>query len=223
MVRVSLDERRSSFIDATIYVIATRGVDGATTRRIAEQAGAPLASLHYCFSSKGVLFAAAYERIALELRRTILDDDGVKGFAAAAHGILCRVSTCYIDSPDFAAAAAALINWARRHQRDLVLNLYDQVLEAARVTLMRAAQDPPVSPRVIEQAVHVLSAMTDGFATNWLACADRETADDQVKALSAALDAWMSAKLSDTTPSAPMRAGRAASRITSSATWIDPR
>lgn len=38
-------------------------MDGATTRRIAEEANAPLATLHYCFSSKEVLFAAVFEYV----------------------------------------------------------------------------------------------------------------------------------------------------------------
>jgi AcrR family transcriptional regulator len=45
------DVRREQFIDAAVNVIARVGVDGATTRRIAEEADAPPAALHGCFQS----------------------------------------------------------------------------------------------------------------------------------------------------------------------------
>ena len=49
MARISARERRQDFIEATIKVITEHGVANATTRRIAEAAGSPLASLHYVF------------------------------------------------------------------------------------------------------------------------------------------------------------------------------
>ncbi|WP_280447927.1 TetR family transcriptional regulator, partial [Nocardia cyriacigeorgica] len=48
-------------VAAAVRVIAARGVDVATTRRIAEEANAPLATLHYCFATKELLFAAVFE------------------------------------------------------------------------------------------------------------------------------------------------------------------
>ncbi|MFX1686795.1 TetR family transcriptional regulator [Paraburkholderia sp. A2RI-6] len=49
MTRVRAALRRQDFVDAAVDVIATHGVAGATTRRIAQAAGCPLASLHYVF------------------------------------------------------------------------------------------------------------------------------------------------------------------------------
>ena len=63
MARISARERRQDFIEATIKVITEHGVANATTRRIAEAAGSPLASLHYVFHTKDELFCAVYESL----------------------------------------------------------------------------------------------------------------------------------------------------------------
>jgi len=56
--RVPLEQRRRQFVEAAAKVIADEGVEKATTRRIAEEVGAPLATLHYCFHSKDELLDA---------------------------------------------------------------------------------------------------------------------------------------------------------------------
>jgi AcrR family transcriptional regulator len=52
---LSVDERREQFIKAAVDVIASEGLARATTRRIAEEAGAPLGAVHYCFKNKDEL------------------------------------------------------------------------------------------------------------------------------------------------------------------------
>lgn len=52
MPRISAAERRQQLIEAAFRVMARDGVAAATTRAIAAEAGAPLASFHYCFRSK---------------------------------------------------------------------------------------------------------------------------------------------------------------------------
>ena len=42
MARVSAEQRRRELVDAAVRVIAEHGVPGATTRRIADAAGAPM-------------------------------------------------------------------------------------------------------------------------------------------------------------------------------------
>lgn len=58
MAHVPSAERRQQFINAASRVIQKNGVARATTRNIADEAGAPLAALHYCFSTKEELFEA---------------------------------------------------------------------------------------------------------------------------------------------------------------------
>ncbi|MGC4933990.1 TetR/AcrR family transcriptional regulator [Gordonia sp. DT30] len=60
-MRRSVAERRRLTIEATLRVIATEGVESATTRRIAEEAGVPQSGLFYAFDSRDALLAAAAE------------------------------------------------------------------------------------------------------------------------------------------------------------------
>lgn len=60
MARVSADTRRLQFVEAAARVIANDGLAAATTRRIATEAGANLAALHYCFRNKDELLQEVY-------------------------------------------------------------------------------------------------------------------------------------------------------------------
>lgn len=63
MTRMPLEERRQRLIDATVAVVAERGVAGATTRAITAQAAMPLASFHYAFASHQELMLATLHRL----------------------------------------------------------------------------------------------------------------------------------------------------------------
>jgi AcrR family transcriptional regulator len=60
VARVPTAERRLQFVRSAARVIARDGLAAATTRRIAAEAEAPLASLHYCFRSKDELLEEVY-------------------------------------------------------------------------------------------------------------------------------------------------------------------
>ncbi|GAB4099688.1 TetR/AcrR family transcriptional regulator [Sinomonas halotolerans] len=60
MVRIPAGERRLQFVEAAARVIAAEGLPAATTRRIAAEADAPLAALHYCFRNKDELLEEVY-------------------------------------------------------------------------------------------------------------------------------------------------------------------
>lgn len=77
MARISVDERSQQFVEAAARVIAHEGASAATTRRIAAEAGAPLAALHYCFRSKDDLLEAVYDYLSRDFVAALspLDDD----------------------------------------------------------------------------------------------------------------------------------------------------
>ena len=60
-MRLSVAERRRLAIEATLRVIATEGVESATTRRIALEAGVPQSGLFYAFDNRDELLAAVAE------------------------------------------------------------------------------------------------------------------------------------------------------------------
>lgn len=58
-----IEQRRALLVDAALRVMVKHGVEAATTRAIAKEAGVPLGLLHYCYSNKDDLLADAYMHI----------------------------------------------------------------------------------------------------------------------------------------------------------------
>ncbi|MGR6999418.1 TetR/AcrR family transcriptional regulator [Yinghuangia aomiensis] len=67
MKRVSAEQRRSDLVQAAIEVMSRDGFERATTRRIAEHAGASQAAFHYAFRDKDELLAAVVDELTARL------------------------------------------------------------------------------------------------------------------------------------------------------------
>ncbi|MFP3394334.1 TetR family transcriptional regulator, partial [Brevibacillus sp. SIMBA_076] len=61
MTRIPVADRRMALVQAALRLIARDGVAAATTRRIVAEAGMPLASFHYVFSSRDELMGELIE------------------------------------------------------------------------------------------------------------------------------------------------------------------
>jgi AcrR family transcriptional regulator len=100
VTHVPLSDRRQQLIDATIRTIGAHGLAAATTRRIAEEAGASLASLHYCFRTKDELIAAAWaervERIVVAAEHAVVPG---QSFREASHRIMEQVWEVFTADP----------------------------------------------------------------------------------------------------------------------------
>ncbi|MCT4353348.1 TetR/AcrR family transcriptional regulator [Streptomyces sp. Je 1-79] len=195
MARVPAAERRNDLVNAAIQVIASHGVDGATTRRIAEQANAPLATLHYCFQSKELLFAAVFERLAERYREVLVANDVHGDVSATARAILRGLMNWYLKSSDFASATIELISWAQRTREHPAEAVYNAAFKVMRSILERAASGQDIAPETIDQITYVVGALSDGYVMNWLTYADRAQAARQAEVVIDVLDAWLAAKL----------------------------
>ncbi|MFI7117465.1 TetR/AcrR family transcriptional regulator [Amycolatopsis sp. NPDC049868] len=198
MPRISAAQRRSDFIKAAVEVIASYGIEGATTRRIAEQAQANLAMLHYCYDSKEDLFADVYEFVAGRYLEVIKDNDAQGDLRETARALLRGVMECYLESTSFTAATVELISWARRQHADRGIAVYDKALERVRATLRDAGSDRPIGPEVVDEVAFVIAALADGFAANWLTYGDRAAALGQMEIAVSVLDSWLAARLGST-------------------------
>jgi AcrR family transcriptional regulator len=117
MTYMSQVDRRRQLIEAAIRVLQRDGIDQVTTRAIATEAGAPLASIHYTFGSKDEIVRAAFEQVITDLLAEL--EDGVTpgaGMQAAAND-LCRCVGRLLDDPRFAIVMGDLTPasdpWAR--------------------------------------------------------------------------------------------------------------
>ncbi|MBB6404067.1 TetR family transcriptional regulator [Arthrobacter sp. AZCC_0090] len=71
MARVPVEERRLQFVRAAAKVIASDGLAAATTRRIAAEADAPLAALHYSFRNKDELLQEVYNFLSRDYAQAL--------------------------------------------------------------------------------------------------------------------------------------------------------
>jgi AcrR family transcriptional regulator len=80
---VSAVDRKEQLINATIAVLQKSGIKGVTTRSVAAEANAPLASIHYTFGSLDDLVLAAWVADGLDVKA---------GYGPCIIGIMERVA-----------------------------------------------------------------------------------------------------------------------------------
>lgn len=195
MPRIPAAQRRNDFIQAAVEVIASHGIDGATTRRIADQAGANLAMLHYCYDSKEALFSDVYEYVASRYRDVIKDSDPRSTLEVSAREILRGVMEFYVKSTSFTATAYELISWARRQHGDRGKAVYDEAFATLRAALKDAASGRRIPGKTIDEVAYVLATLADGFAVNWLTYGDPVAAKRQMSIALSVLDGWLATKV----------------------------
>jgi len=77
--RMSGEERRQQIIQATISVMAEQGLEGTTTRRIAENVGVSEPALYKYFSNKKALLLEALDEVGNRFFRTLSQAGGTEG------------------------------------------------------------------------------------------------------------------------------------------------
>ncbi|MET9326626.1 TetR/AcrR family transcriptional regulator [Tsukamurella sp. NPDC003166] len=229
MARIPAAERRVELIDAAVLVIAENGVDGATTRRIADRAGAPLATLHYCFASKELLFGAVYERIAAGYREVLTESDVHGDVATTARGLMRGILEWYVAHPEISSAIFELISWAQRQDAAKATGIYDQAGDTVRSILSAdaAAAGERVDAATIDRLATAIAALSDGFAINWMVDRSTGKAMDIDLAISM-LDAWMAANLADESGAGvddrehqPAEVSESGGSLASLVSWVD--
>ena len=100
LTRMSAEARREQFVEAAIKVMSREGLERTTTRRIAEEAGAPQGAFHYAFRDKNELLTAVVGAITLEVEKILRDAvEPARGLAAAIDDGL-RAFWRYVVSDD---------------------------------------------------------------------------------------------------------------------------
>jgi AcrR family transcriptional regulator len=70
--RKPLDERRAEIVEAGLSVAMREGVESVTVRRVAQEAGISLGTVHYCFDDKDAMLRAMGRAIALRASEPVL-------------------------------------------------------------------------------------------------------------------------------------------------------
>ncbi len=182
---VSATDRREQLVAAAVRVLRRDGVAAATTRRIAEEAGAPLASIHYTFGGKDEVVSAAIAEVIDELvARLRVGLDPAAGVAAAVRHTCRRLVDVLDTDPaldrlltDLTAAGGAVSR--AQYERFLVATetMLDEVL---------AASGEEIAVEVAQLA-RLLVAGIDGLGMQWELMADPETTADDLDRMADAL------------------------------------
>ncbi|BAH51251.1 TetR/AcrR family transcriptional regulator [Rhodococcus opacus] len=171
MARLPAGQRREDYITAAVQIIAERGVHGATTRRIAERAQAPLASLHYCFHTKEELFLAIYEDMAATQLREGFHVRKGSGLGRAASGLLRQIQAWVEKDDTYAQAQLELFFWVLRQDSDLAKRVYQLYLDMLE-GLLRQGLRPDDDVNLVEVLARALASVADGLIPQWLTYKD---------------------------------------------------
>src|SRR4051812_16951441 len=162
MAHIPMEVRRQQLVEAAMAVIARKGVDGATTRRIADEAEASLATLHYCFQTKENLLWAVFEHLAELVRNGIAQasapDQSMSDLAAR---LVDETVGWAIANPSANRAQIEIWLWAERNDPELAVRLYDVVIEARKGLFRRART--PLAEDELESLTGVFLALIDGL------------------------------------------------------------
>ncbi|WP_026151526.1 TetR/AcrR family transcriptional regulator [Streptomyces prunicolor] len=182
MARVPMDQRRQDFIEATVRVIGERGTRGATTRRIAEAAQAPLATLHYVFHTKEQLFFAVFEHASDQLLERISASKGGSGLGKTAASLLDTTMSWYMENDDYARAQFDLYMWALRQEDvhpGLASRAYDLFIDRFADVLRKHLADDD-DPELVEPLARIVASHLDGLCLQWHGYRDRARLDADV-------------------------------------------
>jgi AcrR family transcriptional regulator len=163
--RLSADDRKAELIDAAARAIAQHGVAGATTRVIAAEAGAPQATLHYCFGSKEDLLLELVKRATESMVKVCVVEPGL-GLGPTAGAVLRKHAEWLKIDPDLALSTYDLYLWALPTRQDLADHEIKHNHELLQATL-RAGLRPTDDPDIVEEIARMTFAIMDGVALQW--------------------------------------------------------
>ena len=176
MKRLPIAERREQLVEAAIAVASRDGIDAATVRAVAAEAGVSLGVVHYCFQDKDELLDAMAHQITRQnLSQSLLE--------MPAHGDPATIVEHALDllwSGISATRGSQLLSYelttyAMRHPevRQVAVNQYVVSHEAARQFLAAMGKAGGIEWTLpLEVMARLVVMMTDGVVLAWLADGD---------------------------------------------------
>jgi AcrR family transcriptional regulator len=179
MTRIPVADRRTALVQAALRVIARDGLAAASTRRIAGEAGMPLASFHYVFASRDELMAELIDTVVAgeqsDFAPALADDALRGGIRDAIRAALQQYFDGVRADPDREKAMFELTQWALREPGfvPLARRQYDRYHEvAARAAAEAARLTGTEWTRPVDEIARILVSLTDGLTVAWLVTRD---------------------------------------------------
>lgn len=189
MAYVLADERRKHIIEAAIEVIAEEGLERTTTRRIAERAGTPLGTLHYCFKNKNEIVQAVADEGAAMLREAFGHVDTSKGLESTIRGDIDAWWAWYRANAGLQLALTEIgMARIRRDPPKAAYAIWDRFGRTVmREHLTEAQRHDKKKLRIpIEEIVRFVLHRFDGLTLEYAASRDRRACQRQVELLTEA-------------------------------------
>ncbi|MFF9135567.1 MULTISPECIES: TetR/AcrR family transcriptional regulator [unclassified Streptomyces] len=172
---MSADARREQLIEAAVRVIAREGADRATTRKIAEEARAPLASLHYCFQNKENLLLAVFTQLSGEMpvEADPPEDENVS-LGQVMERRMTRAMQWTVENPLRVRAMIEVTLWAERNDPELSVTFYEGFFKSSEADLRSSGTALP--DEELQSLVRVGMSIVDGLSLQLLTNGDKERA-----------------------------------------------
>ena len=188
MPHVPTVDRRRQLIDAAMRVISREGAAKATTRRIVEEAGASLASLHYSFADKQELFEAVIKHCQeLTVERFRQYQTGTVNLEGAVRTLLGEFADWAREGAEFHLAQYELFFWGLRSAPSETLapqmtrGYADVITEIlADAVANDAALARQIDRPALGELARDLLAVADGLVLQILALGENGPSDDDI-------------------------------------------
>ena len=185
MKRLPIAERREQLIEAAITVASRDGIDAATVRAVAAEAGVSLGVVHYCFQDKDELLDAMAHQITRQNLSQSLIEMPVHGEPAAIVGNALDLLWSGISATRGSQLLSyELTTYSMRHPevRQVSVNQYVVSHEAARQFLEAMAHSAGIGWTLpLEVMARLVVMMTDGVVLAWLADGDDAAARETLR------------------------------------------
>ena len=201
MARISAEDRRCEFVRSAARVIADHGVAAATTRRIAAEANAPLASLHYCFRNKDELLQEVYNYLSRDYATALAPvPSTTAGLAHVMEAHALRIWDRMIGNPHEQVTTFELLLRRFRvgdseQSEALAMNqsMYDGWINSTMSLFTEAATAAGEQvPSNLEQVTRLFISGIDGISMQHLADPNEERSRELVRVLALSLSKVLS-------------------------------
>lgn len=178
MNRIPPAERRKRLLEAAFRVISEHGVAAATTRAVSAEAGMPLASFHYVFTSQQELMGELIEAVAVleseAISIEVVSDDPAEAISAMYAAYLDMLFShageemAFIELNQYAQRTPGMEELAQlRH-------LSTRQVTAQAIDQIEAKFGPSKIPR--EELLDLVVTLNEGLTMFWLATRNDEAA-----------------------------------------------
>jgi AcrR family transcriptional regulator len=136
-------DRRAELLQATMEVIAQKGIEGLRTREVAARARVNISTLHYYFGTKEALLLAVLRHITETLASSVQADSASGGARKALRALFAGAFASFRENPELATVLQELRLRSRRDAaaRKAFRMIHEEWNRTVKAILMRGIEE----------------------------------------------------------------------------------